>query len=161
MATDDISSLPVSQSVVGKLTRAAVFLIVTINKGSEAEKIVRGLCADLSSLVRGVGFRRLNGQLSCVTGFGARAWDRLFGSPRPKELHVFREIRGVHTAVSTPGDILFHVRADSMDQCFELASHIMSRLAGYVSVADEVHGFKFFDDRDLLGFVDGTENPVN
>ena len=47
MATDDISSLPVSQSVVGKLTRAAVFLIVTINKGSEAEKIVRGLCADL------------------------------------------------------------------------------------------------------------------
>lgn len=161
MATDDISSLPVSQSVVGKLTRAAVFLIVTINKGSEAEKIVRGLCADLSSLVRGVGFRRLNGQLSCVTGFGARAWDRLFGSPRPKELHVFREIRGVYTAVSTPGDILFHVRADSMDQCFELASHIMSRLAGYVSVADEVHGFKFFDDRDLLGFVDGTENPVN
>lgn len=161
MATDDISSLPVSQSVVGKLTRAAVFLIVTINKGSEAEKIVRGLCADLSSLVRGVGFRRLNGQLSCVTGFGARAWDRLFGSPRPKELHVFREIRGVHTAVSTPGDILFHVRADSMDKCFELASHIMSRLAGYVSVADEVHGFKFFDDRDLLGFVDGTENPVN
>ncbi len=76
-------------------------------------------------------------------------------------MHVFREIRGVHTAVSTPGDILFHVRADSMDQCFELASHIMSRLEGYVSVADEVHGFKFFDDRDLTGFVDGTENPVN
>ena len=29
-----------------------------------------------------------------------------------------------------------------------------------VSVADEVHGFRFFDERDLLGFVDGTENPV-
>jgi putative iron-dependent peroxidase len=161
MTTDDISSLPVSQSVVGKLTRAAIFLVLTINDGPEAEKIVRGLCADLSSLVRGVGFRRLNGQLSCTTGFGSRAWDRLFGSLKPKELHVFREVRGVHTAVSTPGDILFHIRADSMDQCFELASHIMSRLAGYVSVVDEVHGFKFFDDRDLLGFVDGTENPVD
>lgn len=161
MAIDEISALPVSQSVVGKLTRAAIFLVVTINKGSEAEQAVRGLCADLSSLVRGVGFRRLNGQLSCVTGFGSEAWDRLFGAPRPKELHTFREIRGVHTAVSTPGDILFHIRADSMDQCFELATHIMSRLAGYVSVADEVHGFKFFDDRDLLGFVDGTENPVD
>lgn len=161
MTIDGISSLPVSQSVVGKLTKAAIFLVITINKGTEAEQKVRGLCADLSSLVRGVGFRRLNGQLSCVTGFGAEAWDRLFGAPRPKELHVFREIRGIHTAVSTPGDILYHIRADSMDQCFELAAHIMSRLSGYVSVVDEVHGFKFFDDRDLLGFVDGTENPVD
>lgn len=66
----------------------------------------------------------------------------------------------MHHAVSTPGDILFHIRAASMDLCFELATHIMSRLTGAVTTVDEVHGFKFFDDRDLLGFVDGTENPV-
>lgn len=161
MTIDGISSLPVSQSVVGKLTKAAIFLVVTINPGSEAEEAVRDLCADISSLVRGVGFRRLDGQLSCITGFGSEAWDRLFGAPRPKELHPFREIHGVHNAVSTPGDILFHIRASSMDQCFELASHLMERLSGHVSVVDEVHGFKFFDDRDLLGFVDGTENPVD
>ena len=47
-----------------------------------------------------------------------------------------------------------------MDLCFELAAQIMTRLGGVASVADEVHGFKYFDDRDLLGFVDGTENPV-
>ncbi|TPL03631.1 Dyp-type peroxidase [Mesorhizobium sp. B2-4-14] len=157
-----VSSLPppVSQSVAARLTRAAIFLVVTINPGSAAEETVRGLCADLSSLLRGVGFRNLNGQLSCVMGFGSDAWDRLFGAPRPKDLHPFREIRGVHTAVSTPGDILFHIRAASMDLCFELATHVMSRLAGAVSTVDEVHGFKFFDDRDLIGFVDGTENPV-
>jgi len=151
----------VSQSVVAKLTRAAIFIVLKINEGNDAETTVRGLCADLSSLVRGVGFRRLDGQLSCITGFGTEAWDRLFGAPRPKELHAFREIHGVHTAVSTPGDILFHIRASSMDLCFELASHIMARLSGHVSVVDEVHGFKYFDDRDLLGFVDGTENPVD
>jgi porphyrinogen peroxidase len=157
-----VSSLPppVSQSVAARLTRAAIFLVVTINPGSAAGETVRGLCADLSSLLRGVGFRNLDGQLSCVMGFGSDAWDRLFGAPRPKDLHPFREIRGVHTAVSTPGDILFHIRAASMDLCFELATHIMSRLAGAVSTEDEVHGFKFFDDRDLIGFVDGTENPV-
>jgi porphyrinogen peroxidase len=93
-------------------------------------------------------------------GFGSHAWDRLFGAPRPSELHPFREIRGVHTAVSTPGDILFHIRAASMDLCFELATHLMSRLTGAISTVDEVHGFKFFDDRDLIGFVDGTENPA-
>ena len=36
----------------------------------------------------------------------------------------------------------------------------MERLAGAVTVCDEVHGFRYFDDRDLLGFVDGSENPT-
>ena len=148
------------QPVDATLTRAAIFLVVTINPGPENDRTVRSLCADLSSLLRGVGFRNLHGYLSCVMGFGSAAWDRLFGSPRPKDLHPFREIRGVHTAVSTPGDILFHIRARSMDLCFELASHIMSRLAGAVTTVDEVHGFNFFDDRDLIGFVDGTESPT-
>ena len=46
-----------------------------------------------------------------------------------------------------------------MDLCFELAQRLASRLAGWARVVDEVHGFRSFDERDLLGFVDGTENP--
>jgi len=94
-------------------------------------------------------------------GFGSDAWDRLFGAPRPKELHPFREISGQHRAPATSGDVFFHIRAQRMDMCFELATQIMARLGGAVATADEVHGFKYFDDRDLLGFVDGTENPVD
>lgn len=157
------SGLPsvISQPVVATLTRSALFLVVTINSGSNAEATVRGLCADLSSLLRAVGLRDLQGSLSCVMAFGSEAWDRLFDGPRPKELHPFREIRGVHHAVSTPGDILFHIRATKrMDLCFELARQIMIRLGGAVIAVDEVHGFNYFDDRDLIGFVDGTENPA-
>ena len=120
---------------------------------------MRSLCCDLSALLRAVGFRDLDGGLSCVIAFGSDAWDRLFGPPRPKDLHPFREIRGRYHAVSTPGDILFHIRARRMDLCFELAMQIMSRLGGAVSTVDEVHGFTYFDDRDLIGFVDGTESP--
>jgi putative iron-dependent peroxidase len=149
------------QSVAAPLTRAAIFLVVTVNDGAEHEAVVKALCADLSALVRSVGFRDLDSRLNCVMAFGSDAWDRLFGAPKPKELHPFREIRGQHHAVATPGDILFHIRSASMDLCFELATHIMSRLDGAVAVADEVHGFKYFDNRDLLGFVDGTENPVD
>jgi putative iron-dependent peroxidase len=158
-----VSSLPppVSQSVASRLTRAAIFLVLAIDPAPAAAQTVRGLCADLSGLLRGVGFRSLEGQLSCVMGFGSDAWTRLFGAPKPKDLHPFREIRGVHRAVSTPGDMLLHIRAASMDLCFELATHIMARLAGAVTTIDEVHGFKYFDDRDLIGFVDGTENPVD
>ena len=94
-------------------------------------------------------------------GIGSDAWDRLFGQPRPAELHPFREIKaGPRHAVATPGDIIFHVRAKRMDLCFELATQIMSQLGEAVSPVDEVHGFRYFDDRDLIGFVDGTENPA-
>jgi putative iron-dependent peroxidase len=148
------------QPVVAQLTRAAIFLVVTVNAGVECNAAVRALCGDLAALLRAVGFRDLKGRLSCVMAFGSDAWDRLFGVPKPKELHPFREIHGRHHAVATTGDILFHIRSTRMDLCFELATQIMSRLSGAVSTMDEVHGFNYFDDRDLIGFVDGTENPV-
>jgi porphyrinogen peroxidase len=154
-------SSAIQQPVVAQLTRAAIFLIVTVNAGPQCNAAVRALCGDLAALRRAVGFRDLEGRLSCVMAFGADAWDRLFAVPRPKDLHPFHEIRGQHHAPATPGDILFHIRSKRMDMCFELATQIMSRLGGAVSMVDEVHGFKYFDDRDLIGFVDGTENPVD
>ncbi|QNK03160.1 Dyp-type peroxidase [Dyella telluris] len=149
----------VSQPVAEKLTQSAIFLVVTLAPEPRVDQAVRGLCGDLSSLLRGIGFRHPSRKLSCTMGFGSDAWDRLFGEPRPAELHPFKEIRGEHHAVSTPGDLLFHIRATHMDLCFEMASQIMLRLGDGVTSADEVHGFKYFDERDLLGFVDGTENP--
>ena len=151
----------IAQPVAAPLARAAIFLVVTLNPGAENDAVVRGLCGDLSSLLRAVGFRDIEAGLSCVMGFGSDAWERLFGSPRPGELHPFREIQaGSRHAVATPGDLLFHIRSKRMDLCFELATQIMTRLGAAVSPADEVHGFRYFDDRDLLGFVDGTENPT-
>src|ERR1700739_1014285 len=150
----------VSQPVDAPLTRAAIFLIATVNPGFDHRVTLRSFCADLPALWRAGEFRDLEAGLSCVVGFGSDAWDRLFGSPRPVELHPFREIRaGERHAVSTPGDCLFHIRAKRMDMCFEVAMQIMARLGDAVSPVDEVHGFRYFDDRDLMGFVDGTENP--
>src|SRR5215831_19517206 len=150
----------VAQPVSAPLTRAAIFLVVTINPGSDNQAAVRSFCADLPALIRAVEFRDLEAGLSCVMGIGSDAWDRLFWAPRPAELHSFREIRaGPRHAVSTPGDLIFHIRAKRMDLCFEIATQIMARLKGAVSTVDEVHGFRYFDERDLLGFVDGTENP--
>jgi porphyrinogen peroxidase len=152
------NSEPAPQPVVSPLTAAAVFLVLTISPGGE--DAVRDLLPDLSGLGRSVGFRIPEASLQVVTAIGSDAWGRLFAGPRPRELHPFRELAGArHTAPATPGDLLFHVRANRMDLCFEFAAQVMRRLRGAVEVADEVQGFRYFDERDLIGFVDGTESP--
>jgi putative iron-dependent peroxidase len=146
------------QAVLAPLTEAAIFLVLTVEPGGEDE--VRSALADVSGLRRSVGFRIPEGELSCVVGLGSRLWDGLFGEPRPAGLHPLPEFAGSkHAAVVTPGDLLFHIRAHRFDLCFELAQRLTKRLSGCAQVVDEVHGFRSFDERDLLGFVDGTENP--
>jgi putative iron-dependent peroxidase len=150
---------PTSQPFLGPLTSSAIFLVLTINPGGE--DTVRDLLDDLTGLERSVGFRLPEGKLDCTLGIGSSAWDRLFDGPRPAELHRFRPLDGAkHHAPATPGDLLFHVKANQMDLCFEVIAQVMTRLAGCVTVCDEVHGFRYFDERDLIGFVDGTENPT-
>lgn len=150
---------PEPQPVLSPLTSAAIFLVVTVEDGGE--QTARELLADLAGLTRAIGFGAPDGKLSCVAGVGSAVWDRLFDYPRPAGLHPFTPLEGPrHRAVATPGDLLFHLRATRLDLCFGLAAQIMDRLRGSVVVRDEVQGFKYLDVRDLLGFVDGTENPV-
>ncbi|MGA8137046.1 Dyp-type peroxidase [Pseudomonas sp. MWU12-2037] len=152
---------PDPQAVYSPITSSAIFIVATLAPGSEAAEKVRGWCEDVAALTRSVGKRVPAGNLSCVCGFGSSAWDRLFGGPRPASLHAFREM-GVEgrRAVATPGDILLHIRADQMDLCFELATQLLTRLGDAITVVDEVQGFRYFDMRSMVGFVDGTENPA-
>jgi porphyrinogen peroxidase len=146
------------QAIVGPTTTAAIFLVATVDTGTEQQAVE--LLADINGLRRSVGFRVPEAGLTCVVGIGSHAWDRFFGDPKPAGLHPFQQLSGErHHAPSTPGDLLFHIRAQRLDLCFELAQLLAGRLAGWARIIDEVHGFRSFDERDLLGFVDGTENP--
>ena len=92
-APKELNEIVLPQTVVGPLTRAAIFLVVCYSPGAGRLRRVRAFCADLSGLIRAVEFRDVEAGLTCVVGFGSDAWDKLFGSPRPAELHPFREIR--------------------------------------------------------------------
>ncbi|PRB50189.1 peroxidase [Pseudomonas sp. MYb2] len=157
-----MSNDPLEPQAVGSpITSSAIFIVATLNAGADAVQTVKDWCGDVAGLVRSVGKRVPAGNLTCVCGFSSNAWNRLFGSPRPASLHAFREF-GVEgrQAPATPGDLLLHIRADQMDLCFELATQIMAVLGDAVTVVDEVQGFRYFDMRSIIGFVDGTENPV-
>src|SRR3984885_14279041 len=104
------------QPILTPLTPAALFLVVTIDEGGEAT--VHDALPDISGLVRAIGFRDPTKHLSVITSIGSEAWDRLFGGPRPAELHPSIELTGPrHHAPATPGDRLFPLKARRMDLC--------------------------------------------
>ncbi|QZY51109.1 Dyp-type peroxidase [Leucobacter tenebrionis] len=154
-----------TQNIEGPLTPHAVFLVVRIvddhGDGEQSFATVRETLGGLEDLVKTVGFRGPRMRLSCTVGIGDRVWDRLLGPQKPAELHPFRAVQGAkHTAVSTPGDLLFHIRAEREDLVYELERLLLQGLGSAVETVDEVSGFRYFDARDLLGFVDGTANPI-
>jgi putative iron-dependent peroxidase len=140
---------------------SAVFLVLTVRPDEAAATRVRAVCANMPAFVRSVGQRDANGGLTCVVAIGADSWERLApGRTRPAQLHAFRELSdGPRTAPATPGDLLLHIRANRRDFCHELSRIVIDKLGHAVQVVDETHGFAYMDNRDLIGFVDGTENP--
>lgn len=150
-----------AQQVDAPLTQTAVFLVLTVTDAPDAIATIRSVLADLSGLIKTVAFRDLGANLTCTVGVGAAVWTDLTGMPSPRELRPFLPVEGArHTAPATPGDLLFHIRSDRRDLCFEFERLLLSGLGDAVAVADETVGFRYFDVRDLLGFVDGTANPV-
>jgi putative iron-dependent peroxidase len=150
-----------AQSIDAPLSQAAIFLIVTVAAEPAAMGRVCSTLEGLDDLVKTVGVRDLYGRLSCIAGIGRDLWDRLDLVKRPKELRPFAPINGpVHSAPSTSGDLLFHIRSERSDLCFEFERLLLNSLGASVTVVDEVFAFRYFDARDLLGFVDGTANPT-
>ncbi|KAI0851191.1 hypothetical protein F5Y00DRAFT_267881 [Daldinia vernicosa] len=162
MSTRSRGRVPIEpQRVDAPLTQTATFLVVTINNTLEAVGVVRSVLSSIDGLAKNVSIRDLSAGFACTVGIGSEAWNSLTQFPRPTELHPFPTIHGQkHTAVSTPGDLLFHIRSERRDLCFEFERQLLDALGDAVTVVDETIGFRYFDVRDLLGFVDGTANPV-
>ena len=150
-----------TQDVTNKPGENAIFMVFGLTSENEATEKVKELCGNFAAFVKSMRNRFPEAEVSAVMGFGANAWTVLFPQQsRPKELEIFKEIKGQkYIAVSTPGDLFFHIRAKRIDVCHELAAIISNALQGVTEHIDEVHGFRYFDGRAIIGFVDGTENP--
>lgn len=150
-----------AQSIEAPLSQAAIFLVLGVHEGSSSLAKVRGVLGGIDDLVKTVGFRDLSARLSCIVGLGSALWDRFGTTDKPRELKPFTAIEGQpHRAPATPGDLLFHIRAERTDICFEFERILLQSLGEAVHTIDEISGFRYFDARDLLGFVDGTANPA-
>lgn len=151
-----------SQNVTDYPNSNTIFMVWKLNENAPRQKeVFQQLCALILNLNNSVFNRFPDSRASCVMGIGYEAWKKLeLPMPLPKELVNFEEIkRGKHTAVSTTGDLHFHLRADHKSLIFDMGIEIAKLLAPIAESILEIHGFKYWDARSILGFVDGTENP--
>lgn len=149
------------QPVLNRPGENALFIVLGLNQEDSITDTIIDFSANFSALTRSLTNRFPDAQFSATMGFSSRAWDQLFpNQSKPQELETFKEIKGPkYTAVSTAGDLFFHIRADRQALCYELGSIIQEQLKDVTHSIDEVHGFRYFDGRAIIGFVDGTENP--
>ncbi|GKQ43324.1 peroxidase [Companilactobacillus sp. RD055328] len=100
--------------------------------------------------------------LKVAIGFSNKAWDYLFPTAmKPKELETFTEMKSdEHVMPATEGDIFFHIRASNEAVVYEAQTQFMRFLSDYTTVVDETKGFRYFEGRAIIGFIDGTEAPA-
>ncbi|MCR8560294.1 Dyp-type peroxidase [Mucilaginibacter sp. BJC16-A38] len=152
---------PNSQNVTDYTNDNTIFMAWNFKDNLEVRTTFNQVCRLLINLNNSANVRFPVSRASCVMGIGHDAWLRLqLPTPLPKELVNFVPVvGGKHTAVSSKGDLHFHIRADNTSICYDMASAISDTLAPVAVSTEEVHGFRYWDSRSILGFVDGTENP--
>ncbi|UOE38904.1 Dyp-type peroxidase [Chryseobacterium oryzae] len=153
-----------AQNVTDYPNNNTYFLVWNFKNNVETDKIksvFQRLCALVINLNNSALDRFPDSKASCVMGIGYEAWLQLeLPQPLPKEFKKFQEIKGSkHTAVSTRGDLHFHIRADVKSFAYDMASVISDYIKEIADCVVEVQGFRYWDSRSILGFVDGTENP--
>ena len=148
------------QSIDAPLSAAAAFLVLVVKDDEASLATARSVVGSIDDLVKDVRIRAGGGVFTCNVGISHRAWGPLTGKPAPSELAPFKEVRGAtHTAVATAGDLLYHIRSGSMGVIIEFEKILLEAFGDSVTAVDDVAGFRYFDGRDLLEFVDGTANP--
>lgn len=148
------------QYIDAPLTSAAAFLVLNINPGEKAMSTARSVVASWDDLVKDILVQVNKGTFTCNVGISHHAWAPLTGKPLPRELKPFQEIRGAqHTAVATEGDLLYHIRAQSTDLVVEFEKILLEAFGDSVTAVDDTAGFRYYNGRDLLEFIDGTANP--
>lgn len=154
-----------SQDVYKDIGHSVKFIVLNLKRKNQADELAAiQLFADrLPSLINSMRIRQEDSSLKLAFGFSKSAFEYLFsGAALPKELEDFQTMTGQngHDMPATGGDLFLHIRAADNATVYELTNQIMQLLKDITDVIDETDGFKYFEGRAIIGFIDGTEAPA-
>ena len=107
--------------------------------------------------------RTTTGGVNFVIGFRPELWRDLVPDDTPPAIEGFNnEIQGKEGLVmpSTQHDALVWLSGSAYDVIFDMARSVIRDLAGLATLESETSSWSYRHDRDLTGFIDGTENPT-
>lgn len=146
---------------VGKNVSFVVLKLKRENLAADQEAIAE--FADRSQAIeRSMMIRAADANLKVSIGFSRTAWNYLFPNAAvPKQLETYTTLTGPEYSMpASEGDIFLHVRAGDEAVVYEVVRQFMVFLEPIATVLDETKGFRYFEGRAIIGFIDGTEAPA-
>ncbi|GIU42013.1 hypothetical protein TUM4438_07600 [Shewanella sairae] len=147
--------------VLSNPTSHVEYLTFCLKQGSALSDSIADCIAAISGIEKSINHKDLTAGLSISIGFSANAWPQLFPEhPMPAELHPFTAMsNGERVFPATAGDIFVMIKSERIDLNFQAAKYIRNSLADIATLTEDIQGYKYLDNRDMIDFVDGTENP--
>lgn len=146
--------------VISNPTSHAEYLTLILKNNITTDKVSDAISA-IANVQKSISQKDDTCELTITTGFSANAWQILFPNNEfPKGLKPFEEMKNDDRHFpSTAGDIFFMVKSSRMDLNYQAAKYLLHFFENIATPIEDIQGFKYLDDRDLIDFVDGTENP--
>lgn len=135
--------------------RHAIFLEAKLHSGTQG---LSEACTQFYSALQTLQQQFPDARLGAVVAFGPQIWQALSKGQGASELKPFVEL-GQGLAPATQRDLLIHIQALRNDVCYSLGKAAMTAFGPWMHIEEETHGFRWVEERDLSGFIDGTENP--
>ncbi|MFT5235402.1 MAG: putative iron-dependent peroxidase [Shewanella sp.] len=136
----------------------SVYLMFNANEGIESQ--LRPCLVNVAQYIHELSDQLADSAFNGFIAVGANYWDSLYPSSRPAELKPFPAKNADNRdAPALEYDLFVHIRGDRFDTLHLVANEVCQMFEGLVELVDEERGFRFMDNRDLTGFIDGTENP--
>lgn len=149
--------MPAAQSgILLEHCRSGLFLEAAILNLNNIKQSCTQFLNELETLQQ----RYPDAKLGAVIAFGDSIWEQLGNSDSATELKPFVTLgKGNLSAPATQRDLLIHIQSLRVDVTFSAGQMAMRVFGDSIAVEEETHGFRWIEERDLTGFIDGTENP--
>jgi putative iron-dependent peroxidase len=145
-------------------TQSGIFALGTASHAYlEFDARDRDVTRDLVSAVASLREPRTTmGGVNLVAGFRPELWRDVFPDDAPSRLEGFnRDLVGPdgYTMPATQHDAVLWLSSSAYDVVFDTARAAIAALEAVASLAEETSSWPYRHDRDLTGFIDGSENP--